>query len=189
MGSADVCALSTELTSISVQKYAETSLAMHVLTSISSKCSHVIVKPKSMSWLGGPVYEHFSLSFETRHLGSCTGFLAASSPGSGWHRCKTHFTFTMCRMFLCKCHGCNAMPDVCISASDAKLTNSDCLPKVQNADKSTQEAQLLPRDSVMHRVSLNRAKCHINVHRIALDKSYISRMTFKVIQGHWKWHE
>ena len=28
-----------------------------------------------------------------------------------------------------------------------------------------------------------------NVRRIAFDKSCIRRITFKVIQGHWKWHE
>jgi len=28
-----------------------------------------------------------------------------------------------------------------------------------------------------------------DVRRIAFDKSFIGRMTFKVIQSHWKWHE
>jgi len=49
-----------------------------------------------------------------------------------------------------------------------------------------QEAQLSPRDRTTRRVSLNRAKCRTNVRRIALDKFRIRRMTFKVIQGHWK---
>jgi len=43
-----------------------------------------------------------------------------------------------------------------------------------------------PRDAPCQ---LNRAKCRTNVRRIAFDKSCIRRMTFKVIQGHWKWHE
>ena len=29
----------------------------------------------------------------------------------------------------------------------------------------------------------------LNVRRIAFDRSCIRRMTFTVIQGHWKWHE
>ena len=37
--------------------------------------------------------------------------------------------------------------------------------------------------------SSNRAKCHTSVRRLAFDKSCIRRMTFKVIQGYWKWHK
>jgi len=46
-------------------------------------------------------------------------------------------------------------------------------------NKHRQEAPLSPRDRATRRVSWNRAKCYINVRRMAL----------KVIQGHWKWHE
>jgi len=37
-------------------------------------------------------------------------------------------------------------------------------------------------------VSWNRAKCRTNIRWIAFDKSCNRRMTFKVIQGHWRWH-
>jgi len=42
-----------------------------------------------------------------------------------------------------------------------------------------QEAQLSPRDRATRRISCNRAKCRTDVRQ----------MTFRVIQGHWKWHE
>jgi len=54
---------------------------------------------------------------------------------------------------------------------------------------SGQEAQLSPRDRAMRRVSWNRAKRRTHVSRIAVHKSCNRRMTFKVVQGHWKWHE
>jgi len=41
-----------------------------------------------------------------------------------------------------------------------------------------------PRDAPCHK-----PKCRTNVRRIAFDKSCIRRMTFKVIQCHWKWHK
>ena len=59
----------------------------------------------------------------------------------------------------------------------------------QTSSQQQQEAQLSPRDRATRRVSLNRAKCRTNVRRIAFDKSCIRRMTFNVVQGHWKWHE
>ena len=43
-----------------------------------------------------------------------------------------------------------------------------------------------PRDAPCQ---LNRAKCRANVRRIAFDKSYNRPMTFKVTQGHWRWHK
>jgi len=52
-----------------------------------------------------------------------------------------------------------------------------------------QEAQLSPMDRATRRVSCNRAKCRTDVRRTAFDKSCNRRMTFKVIQGHWKCHE
>jgi len=47
------------------------------------------------------------------------------------------------------------------------------------------------RGTARHAVtdSENRAKYRTNVRRIAFDKSCIGRITFKVIQVHWKWHE
>ena len=50
-----------------------------------------------------------------------------------------------------------------------------------------QDAQLLPRDRATCRVSWNHPKCRTNIPRIASDKSCNRQMTFKVIQGHWKW--
>ena len=52
-----------------------------------------------------------------------------------------------------------------------------------------QEAQLSPRDRATCCVSWNHAKCRINVCWIAFDKSCNRRMTFKVIEDHWKWHK
>ena len=54
---------------------------------------------------------------------------------------------------------------------------------------SKQEAQLSPRNRATRCVSWNRAKCRTNVRRIAFDNSCNRRMTFKIIQGRWKWHE
>ena len=63
------------------------------------------------------------------------------------------------------------------------------LHSVRYLKKIIQEAQLSPRDCTTRYVSRNRAKCRTNVCRVAFDKSCNRRMTFKVIQGHWKWHE
>ena len=76
-------------------------------------------------------------------------------------------------------------PPVCADAPASSPVCCVCKLIAADLDKKLIYRRGTARRAVSVKTVLNVAQMFVEVHLI----SYITRMTFKVILGHWKWHE